>query len=548
MKYKRLIFWLIIFLAVWLRFYRLGSNPPSLYWDEASLGYNAYSILTTGRDEHGEFLPLDRFMAFGDYKPPGYIYATVPFVWLFGLNEISVRLASALAGIGTVILSYFLAKQIFPSSLKLRKGKASTVNLVALIASFLLAISPWHLQMSRAAFEANLALFFNTAALTLFIYWLNKPRKRLLLGSVLFFMLAFYTFNANRIISLLLILSLGLIYGKKLWQQRKTCLIAAILSFLLLLPSVGFLLSNESRIRFQEVSIFNNLEPLKTSNQQIDWLNNSLAGRLLFNRRLVYGWHFLKHYFDHFEPQYLFISGDRNPRFSTQDVGLFYLFELPLLLIGFYQLVVKKNQYTKFLILWVLVALIPSALAKETPHALRTLSVMPVPQMVAALGAWQVWQVLKNKRFWHLLFGILIFINIIYYFHSYYVHWPTESAKEWQYGYQQAVEAVKRRQNDYDQIVITRALDRPYIYFLFYNQYPASQYWQTRQARRDNFGFWHIDGFGQYTFGLDQLKAGQSALVVAEPKDKPADCQILETINLPAGQPSLLVCEVTSEK
>src|SRR4030067_1088650 len=90
-KRERLILATIVLVAALLRFYKLGSNPPSLYWDEASLGYNAYSILKTGRDEHGEKLPIDRFIAFGDYKPPLYIYSAVGFIKAFGLNEFSVR-------------------------------------------------------------------------------------------------------------------------------------------------------------------------------------------------------------------------------------------------------------------------------------------------------------------------------------------------------------------------------------------------------------------------------------------------------------------------
>ena len=96
--YNKKILIVIIILAAILRFWKLGENPPALYWDEASLGYNAYSILKTARDEHGEFMPLSRFIAFGDYKPSGYIYASVPFIALFGLNEFSIRFASALAG------------------------------------------------------------------------------------------------------------------------------------------------------------------------------------------------------------------------------------------------------------------------------------------------------------------------------------------------------------------------------------------------------------------------------------------------------------------
>src|SRR3989344_8228068 len=110
---KKVFLIAIILVASVLRLYKLGSIPPSLYWDEASLGYNAYSILISARDEHGKFLPLINFAAFGDYKPPGYIYATVPVVAIFGLSDFAIRFPSAFFGILTVLLTYFLTKKLF---------------------------------------------------------------------------------------------------------------------------------------------------------------------------------------------------------------------------------------------------------------------------------------------------------------------------------------------------------------------------------------------------------------------------------------------------
>ena len=97
----------IIFLAFFLRFYQLGNNPPSLTWDEAAWGYNAYSIGIDGRDEFGRFLPLDYLESFGDFKPPVYAYLDVLPVKIFGLNEFAVRFPSALFGVLTVIATYF---------------------------------------------------------------------------------------------------------------------------------------------------------------------------------------------------------------------------------------------------------------------------------------------------------------------------------------------------------------------------------------------------------------------------------------------------------
>src|SRR3990167_7720331 len=113
-KKNLLIFSLILVIALFLRFYQISNLPPSLNWDEVSIGYNAYSILKTGKDEWGQFLPLS-FRAFGDYKLPVYIYLDVPFVVILGLNEIAVRLPSVLAGIGIVILTFFILKELTKS-------------------------------------------------------------------------------------------------------------------------------------------------------------------------------------------------------------------------------------------------------------------------------------------------------------------------------------------------------------------------------------------------------------------------------------------------
>src|SRR3989304_6317172 len=110
-KIKKYYLLIILGIAIVLRLWKLGSIPPSLTSDEASLGYNAYSILKTGRDEYGQFLPII-FKSFGDYKPGLYVYSTVPFVAFFGLNEFSVRLPSAIAGVIAVWLLYKIVSSL----------------------------------------------------------------------------------------------------------------------------------------------------------------------------------------------------------------------------------------------------------------------------------------------------------------------------------------------------------------------------------------------------------------------------------------------------
>ena len=170
-------FWIllvIIAITAGLRLYKLGDVPVSPDWDETALGYNAYSILKTGRDEYGTFLPLT-IRSFDDYKPPLYVYLTVPSVALFGLSVWSTRLPSALMGILAVLGTYFLVKQLL-------KDKD---NNIALLSSFLLAISPWHIQFSRVAFESNTGVTMNIWAAAAFLAGLKK-RIFLPISAVLF--------------------------------------------------------------------------------------------------------------------------------------------------------------------------------------------------------------------------------------------------------------------------------------------------------------------------------------------------------------------------
>ena len=104
---------LIVLFAAALRFWNLTGVPPSLSHDEVAIGYNAYSVLNTGKDEYGVSFPL-LFRSFDDYKLPGMIYASIPTIKIFGLNELGVRFPSAFFGTFSVFL-FFTVFGIFTS-------------------------------------------------------------------------------------------------------------------------------------------------------------------------------------------------------------------------------------------------------------------------------------------------------------------------------------------------------------------------------------------------------------------------------------------------
>ncbi len=532
---KQVFFCLIIILAFLLRIFLLGENPPSLYWDEASLGYNAYTIATSLRDEHGEFLPLNRFIAFGDYKPPGYIYAIVPFIPIFGLSEFSVRLPSMLAGFSMVILTYFLVKEI------------TKKKLLANLSCFFLAVSPWSVHFSRAAFEANLAAFFNLLGIYFFI--LTKRKKWAIIFSMIFFFFSFYTFNANRIIAPLLFLALVLIYWKNIFDNLKWFSFSVLILVVLITPSLSYLRDRESRLRFQEVSIFNNLETVVLSNQRIKVDNESLLAKIIHNRRWLYFKDFLKHYFDNFSGRFLFTQGDNNPRLALQSMGQLYLWSLPFLLLGIY--VMLKN-FRRYLILffWMLIVPIPAGTARETPHALRIISILPTYQIIISLGlAWSI--ICLKKRLAIIKFCLFVcFIsfalmgNIFYYLHDYYIHYPYDWSGEWQYGYKEMVSYIKDIGDSYDQIYVTNSKGRPYIFFAFYQRYPLPNFLKEKKASRDWFGFWEVSKLGKITFNLNDVSlTNGKILVVTSEENLPNDFKLLKVIKNLKGEDVFLIGE-----
>lgn len=494
---NKLFLTLIFVIAFLLRFWQLGNIPMSLNWDEVAWGYNAYALGISGRDEFGVFLPYKYIESYGDFKPPVYAYLAVIPVKLFGLNEFTTRFPSAFFGTLSVVLTYFLVKEIFPKSKEREK--------IALFASLFLAISPWHIMLSRAAFEANISSFLIVVGIFSFLRAVNKNMWFLLLSSISF-ALSFYTFNTARVFVPLIGLFLAFVFRKKLLENKRQSIASLIFGLLLLIPLVPFLLSPQAKLRFEEVNIFTDSQIIRSSNQMIANDNNALWSKIIHNRRVLYGLEFAKHYFDNLNPSFLFIKGDGNPKFSTQDVGQMFLWDIPFLVIGAFILFKKKEGFYFILPIWLLLGIIPAATARETPHALRIETVLPTFQIIVAIGFVYFTKYLREKFSKKFVLGItysllfFLFVNLFYFLHSYYSHYARESAKDWNFGYRQAYAYLKNVEDGYDRIYFTTQLGRPHMYYLFYNKIDPNFYRSNSQIERDVFGFVHVRKIGKYNF------------------------------------------------
>src|SRR3990167_6730277 len=188
----KLVLILILLLASFLRLYQIDQVPPALSWDEASIGYDAYSILKTGKDQCGEIFPL-AFKSFGEYKYPFHIYASAVSIYFFGLNEFAVRFPSALFGVINIFLLYLLTWKLFKN------------QFIALTAAFLLTISPWHIQFSRVIWETNFALCFFLAGLNFFLASRQAKKAYFLIVTFILFGMATFTYNGAKVFIVLFI-------------------------------------------------------------------------------------------------------------------------------------------------------------------------------------------------------------------------------------------------------------------------------------------------------------------------------------------------------
>ncbi len=535
MKIQILIF-SIVLLAGLLRFFSLGSNPPGLNWDEAAWGYNAYSLGTDLKDEFGRLLPYDYLESFGDYKPPMYAYIDILPIKVFGLNEFAIRFPSALLGTFSVFITYLLVKRLFRGS--------RNAAIYALTSAFFLAISPWHINLSRAAYEANVASFFIITGVWLFVGAMQEKRWYLPLSAV-FFALSFYIFNTPRVVVPILILFLVIGFRKQILENKKYALIAGICGFLTILPIINFLLSPQANLRFREVNIFSDVSVIKRINQEVFNDQNAVWSKALHHRYLTFTVEYLKHYFDNFDFNFLFIQGDRNPRFSTQDTGQMYLWDLPFFIIGFIVLFRRKEKEWWIIPVWMIIGIIAAATARETPHALRTETSLPIFQIITAIGFSSIIILLKDKKRKSAQAGIfiiytLLFLNCFYYLHSYYTHYPQEYASEWQYGYKESVLYVESVKDLYTHVEITNNLGRPYIYYLLYMQVDPQYFRKTAVINRDPFGFVHVNGFGKYQF-VDSMtnSKGTAILYIDIPTNVPKGAKILRIFYLPDNVPVL---------
>ncbi len=542
------IFIFIIVLAASLRLINLGSIPNGFSDDEAAFGYNAYSILKTGRDEWGKLLPLTNFQSFGDYKLPVYFYLTSVSISFFGLSEFAVRFPTAFFGILSIILTYFLIKRLFDEK-------------TALLASFLLTISPFHIFVSRHALESAVPIFFNLAAVLFFLK--SFKRKKLIYISAIFFAINLYIYRSTWIFVPVYFGALLFLFKEEISKNLRNTIYALLIFAALATPIAITAVSPSGTSRVRQIGItsqFNMIGLVNdvNSNKQICIQKLPiLVCQITYNKYSALLKKYVSNYISHYSPQLLFISGSPDGEQMLKGRGFLYFFELPFIVIGIIYLGKNRKSFqSKIILPWLLIYPLASASTGfETPG--RQAIMMPVWEIITAAGFFSLVFYLEQRK--NLIFKkiLIVFFALIVafefggFFVDYFYIYPKISGPYFRYGYRELFSYLKNQQNDYDRILISNKLDasHQYIFLLFYSKISPKDYQNPSYFDRhiNDHGWVEVTRMGKYYFyaskpGLNGQP--QKTLVVVGKGEVQSGPKPIYTIDFPDGHKAFEVYQL----
>lgn len=504
----------IILTSLYLRISWLEISPHTVGFDEAALGYNAYSLLKTGKDEHGRGYSIS-LASFNDYKPALYAYLSMPFIKYMGLNQTSTRIVSGLAGTLTLLLIFIISYYFFSRNL-----------MMAFFSLLIAAIQPWNLHYSRTAFESNLCTtFFTAGVLLILIHRLQgdvsrrrsaeggvaQPRMKNPLASVLgeasinrgikselaavfFFTLSMFSYHQARLAAPIFLLFYYLIKisSKKRFKfsLNKLIKLGIPLIILLIITLPIWLNLKEGLIltRLRQESALKRLYPYSPPE-----LVNSQNIWLTFPAHPLYYLlaNFVGHFFASFSPINLGLRVFHWVRSSPQNIATFSMIgwgECLFFLIGLFYLIKHWQKRNNMIFLaWIISGITPTIVTWNWFHPLRSLAIYPAITIICVLGMVIVLKLMPRPMRIIALTGftILFLMQASYVINNELVYNVYESHGEYQPGgFKEGVPELAKIQEDYDKVIIETPHAQGYIFFLFYQSFPPEILQQFAKYRK----------------------------------------------------------------
>lgn len=566
MKIKKIML-IVLLIGALLRLWRLNEVPVSLFGDELDVGYHAYSILKTGKDYSGNFFPI-HFQSLAEWRTPLYLYATVPTVAIFGISPLGVRLPAAIFGVLGIWMFYLL--------IRLATGNWK----LACLASLMLAISPWHIQYSRAGFEVTQMLTLFLAGLYFFLRGL-KEHKLLILAAI-FLGLTPWAYSTAKLFLPLTLFGLFIIWRKDILTIPKKKILHAVVIFLIVVTPIGWsTVFGGGTARFNYISVFS--DPTMIPEIGFDRLRDgkmregvtevglqpTLIERALHNKFTWVAKFIGSNYLQSFSTQFLFINGDLNPRHSPQGIGQFFKIDALFLLLGTIFFFASKidRKIKIFIAFWLLASPIPAALTRDGGmHATRLFFFLPPLIFLVAYGVYRTYQSFSSRiqMVFAISYSLVLLLSFVFYQHTYWIHHPWDSERWWHAGFEDSIKTAAAESSQYEKVIISMQGEPAYIFFLGWSQFDPKVFHQNYQEREK--GKWlpleTLPKFGQisrldkYYFGSPGVDLYSLAGVlpdktlylatakevnvnlILEPERLPSDLKMVKAIPFPSGEPA----------
>lgn len=466
-------FLLILLLGVFLRIYQFGTLPIGLNQDEAFAGYEAFSLAHFGVDSAGYHNPV-YFVSWGSGMNVLESYLAIPFVWLFGLSVYTIRMPQLICGILSLPVLYLLLKEV--------TGNKRT----ALIGMGILAISPWHIMLSRWGLESNLAPAFLLFGLYFFVKGVKK--NVYFIFSAICYGLALYAYAITwAVVPLMVAGSCLYLLWSKTKFSRKYAISFILILFVMALPLILFMLVNNGVIPEIKTDFISVPKMLVMRDSEIKFSN-------LFNG---------EHYYNLMN---LLIKQNDGLEHNSTEFGLFYRFSVPFIFVGMGVLLLnflrnlrKKTYHAETFLLIALVSALAVSLMLEGMNINRV-NAVHIPLLICiTLGLSAIFDYFKNTKTLVRVTAFLYAVALVFFGSFYFTKYNDNIKDNFRSGAGEAVAFVNEQ--GFEKVNVDSSMYYPQL--LFYDQTNTVEFLETVEYNNYPAAFLSAKSFTKYTFGID---------------------------------------------
>ncbi len=455
---------LVFLIAFILRIFHLGSLPFNLMEDEVLSGYVGRFILENGVDLYGNPWPLFYFDKFGDYYIIGPMYLTGLSTFLFGVNAFAVRFPAAFFGSLIVFPVYVFTHFIF-------KNKK-----ISLMSSLLIAITPWHLILSRSMVEGVIGSTIFLTGIVCFLMFVEKKKIIWIISGIALVVVSYFIYHPFRLYAPVAFLPLVLIFPtvRKNSFSQLIPLVFVIISFITLTLYISS--TPWGKGRFVQTSIFSPLARVEGRLQEQIFNmegNRILEARIFHNKAVGYGREFITQYLSYFSPLFLFVQGGAESRYDVPEQGLVYFTYLLLIIASLLPIKTKVKVQDKYLLYYLyllLLAPVPAAFTYfGAPNIHRSVFFVVLLVIPAAYGLYKLTSIKKYNVVIVPAVAVLLLGEFLYFWHQYSVQSDIYTAIRRNDAQRQVVEYIEANKSKYDKVYLPSEGTMS-LYVLFYSQ------------------------------------------------------------------------------